>query len=553
MIPEDLTAGIVQILSYDGIVAGTGFLVSKNMIATCAHVIESADPGPDNKVTIRFPLNGKELNAIIIPERWRSPDSEDLSILQFEDNIQEDAKVLSLGSSAGVIGHKVCAFGFPEVGEIEGIWSRGEVSGKVTERGISLLQINSNEITEGFSGAPLWDESRHRVIGIVVSIAVTDSHGKLQNIAFAIPSETLISICPELEIKDICPYRGLFSFKEDDEYLFFGRSKLVQELAEQLRTNPRFLALVGSSGSGKSSLIFAGLLPRIKRSEIVGFENAQVVTFRPNDVSKFDGTYESNPEESLRQALRKSGINIEKTDLWEGIRSSLETKPEIRLIIYADQFETLFANLNRAKQTKFIEGIYNLLKSQLKISLMLTVRGDYYDFLLNSLLGEYLSEGQVNIRSMSEEELREAIRKPAEITGLEIETGLEDLIIKDLKDTKNPLPLLEFTLTQLWASKSDGMLTRDNYMKIGGASGAIGQWANETYNGLSAEEKELSRKIFTRLVHYGDRDVPDSRRRLTMEKLAGDCDEKAVHQLIKKLADAHILVTDSGSGKEARQ
>ena len=189
------------------------------------------------------------------------------------------------------------------------------------------------------------------------------------------------------------------------------------------------------------------------------------------------------------------------------------------------------------------------MKSELKISLLLTVRGDYYDFLLNSLLGKYLSEGQVNIRSMSAEELREAIRKPADVTGLEIETGLEDLIIKDLKDTKNPLPLLEFTLTQLWASKSEGMLTHNNYIKIGGASGAIGQWANETYNGLSAEEKELSRKIFTRLVHYGERDLPDSRRRLSMEKLAGDKDGKAVHQLIKKLADAHILVTDGGLGK----
>ncbi len=246
---------------------------------------------------------------------------------------------------------------------------------------------------------------------------------------------------------------------------FLEEKNLFWNLKNSLRKNPRFLAVVGSSGSGKSSLVFAGLLPRIQRGEIVGFENAQIVTFRPNDVSKSDNVCDSDPDESLRQALEKSGIYIEKADLWEGIRSYLEKKPEIRLVIYADQFETLFSNLDEAKQVEFLQGIYGLLKSKLKVSFLLTVRGDYYDFLLNSLLGEYLSEGQVNVRSMSEEEMREAIKKPADVTGLEIETGLEDVIINDLKNTKNSLPLLEFTLTQLWELRSNGMLTHETYDK----------------------------------------------------------------------------------------
>ncbi|MDQ1252906.1 MAG: hypothetical protein QG646_2048, partial [Euryarchaeota archaeon] len=550
---EDLTKGIVQILRHDGTVAGTGFVISKNLIATCAHVVLEARAGPGDKVKVRFNNpNATECNASVIPESWRSPDKGDISILTFEEELPSEVEVLLIGSSAGVTGHKVCTFGFPVVGDIKGIWGHGEVIGKVTERGTSLLQIDSNEITKGFSGAPLWDESRQRVIGIVVGAIKKDLLDKLQNVSFAIPSEMVQSICPELKIREICPYRGLFSFKEADEYLFFGRGKILREIEEQLRINPRFLAIVGSSGSGKSSLVFAGLLPRIQRGEIIGFENARIVTFRPNDVSPSNSACDSDPEESLRQALEKSGTYIEKADLWEGIRSYLEKKPEIRLVIYADQFETLFSNLDSAKQVEFLQGIHSLLKSKLKVSFLLTVRGDYYDFLLNSLLGEYLIGligGQANVRSMSEEEMRGAIKKPAGIAGLQIETGLEDVIINDLENTKNSLPLLEFTLYKLWELRSNGKLTHETYKKIGGASGAIGQWANETYNSLNPEEKELAKRIFTRLIRYGDGDMPDSRRRLPLESLAGDTDEKAVHQLIKKLADAHILVTDGGLSK----
>lgn len=473
---EDLTKGIVQILRHDGTVAGTGFVISKNMITTCAHVVLEARAVPGDRVKVRFNNpDSTECKAFVIPERWRSPENGDISILTFEEELPSEVEILLIGSSAGVTGHKVCTFGFPVVGDIKGIWGHGEVIGKVTERGNSLLQIESNEITKGFSGAPLWDEPRQRVIGIVVGAIKKDLLDKLQNVSFAIPSEMVQSICPELKVRDICPYRGLFAFKEADEYLFFGREKILREIEEQLRINPRFLAIVGSSGSGKSSLVFAGLLPRIQRGEIIGFENSWIVTFRPNDVSPSNSVCDSDPEESLRQALEKSGIYIEKANLWEGIRSYLEINPEIRLVIYADQFETLFSNLDSTKQVEFLQGIHSLLISKLKVSFLLTVRGDYYDFLLNSLLGEYLNEGQANVRSMSEEEMRESIKKPAGIAGLEIETGLEDVIINDLENTKNSLPLLEFTLYKLWELRSNGKLTHETYDKIGGASGAIGQ------------------------------------------------------------------------------
>ena len=126
MIPEDLTKGIVQILRHDDTVAGTGFLVSNSLIATCAHVIQATDPGPGKRVRVCFYLNGKECNAIVMPERWHDPYNGDFSILQLEDELPSDVKALSLCSSAGVIGHKVCTFGFPVIGEIKGIWGHGD-------------------------------------------------------------------------------------------------------------------------------------------------------------------------------------------------------------------------------------------------------------------------------------------------------------------------------------------------------------------------------------------------------------------------------------------
>lgn len=342
------------------------------------------------------------------------------------------------------------------------------------------------------------------------------------------------SSLPEKGFSEDYPYLGLSPFKETDSKFFFGRNALIDELAAQLRCNPRFLAIVGSSGSGKSSVVQAGLLPILRRGDVPGFEDVKVISFRPG----------SDPQEALRQAIQRERISIS-DDPWQAILYYQEQNPIKRLVIFADQFEELFAYSKEPRRIEFLNGLSKILRNKMPITLILTIRADFYDPILSSPLGGYLRTSQINVFPMTKGEMRDAIFKPAEVAGLMIEAGIEDRILEDLKGTKNPLPLLECALYQLWDRRSkSGLLTNETYNKIGGAAGAVSQWATETFNQLTPIEQELSKRVFMRLIHYGQGDMPDSRRRIFSSEIASIGDEEAIYRLITKLADSRLLITD---------
>ena len=144
-----------------------------------------------------------------------------------------------------------------------------------------MLQLRSQEVTGGFSGAPVWDCTKRRVVGMVTATADPDGRWRLAETAFLTPTEILRQVCPNLQLTDICPYRGLSAFTETDAEFFFGREALVADLVSHLRHNPRFLAVVGPSGSGKSSVVQAGLFPALRRGEVPGSESWDILSFRP--------------------------------------------------------------------------------------------------------------------------------------------------------------------------------------------------------------------------------------------------------------------------------
>jgi energy-coupling factor transporter ATP-binding protein EcfA2 len=312
------------------------------------------------------------------------------------------------------------------------------------------------------------------------------------------------------------PYRGLAAFTENDADLFFGREHLIRELSTKARRQ-RFIAVVGPSGSGKSSVVQAGLLPRLP-------QDWKVVKLRPGDIDL-------------------SGC----ANLW------FAEKPDRseRCVLFIDQFEELFALCTPDVQTRFLEDMQALIAGSAPVTVILTLRADFYGHLQNSPLGRHLEHALVNVLPMSPDDLRSAIERPAQAVDLSFEAGLVETIVDDARQARHTLPLLQFALTQLCEQQTRGLLTYDAYVAAGRVAGAIGLWAEDTYNALTTEEQPLARRVFTRLVHYGEGDATDTRQRRALPELLTHPDERvALHRLLRQLADARLLTTDKTQGVE---
>jgi WD40 repeat protein len=481
------------------------------------------------------PYGTKEiLKARIAVGWWRDANTEDVAFLQLESTAPDYLQSLPLGSTENCNGHSFETLGFPALNPKDGVRGAGHILGSIRLRGQEVLQINSSEVTPGFSGAPVWDLTSRRVVGMVCKIASPDTYGKLTDTAFVTPSETLQSICSEIHAVDVCPYRGLLAFTEADARFYFGRQELVGELVEHLRRNPKLLAVVGSSGSGKSSLVQAGLIPHLP--QIPGFEQSQVVYFRPS----------AAPLEALRRALAASQIPIESNaGIAEIADSIIERSRKARLVLFADQFEEAFALSPDPERIQFIRGLANLISGSSTVTLLLTLRADFYDQLLRSQLGQLVKFGQATVLPMSSKELESTITKPAETIGLQLEPGLTDRILEETADIEQPLPLLEFALTQLWEKREGSFLTHAAYSAIGRVGGALGAWATDAYTSLIPSDRELARRIFTNLVHFGKSGAPDTRRERSVDELTSlSTDRDSVRRIVLYLASRRLLVTD---------
>jgi WD40 repeat protein/serine/threonine protein kinase len=360
-----------------------------------------------------------------------------------------------------------------------------------------------------------------------------------------------------------CPYRGLEFFDIEHADFFFGRERLIEELLAKLRPAPsqenHFLAIVGPSGSGKSSLARAGVIAALKRGAFAGSADWPVVTCRPS----------ADPLRSLAIALTtvpqlERGVS----DIRQMIQDFLDepsmldlaitlalrdTPPERRLVLLVDQFEELFTLCHDEQQRRAFIG--NLLHAANmpggRTLVLITMRADFYgNCAAYPDLARILSNHQALVGPMTTEELRQAIEQPARRAGCQFEPGLVELLLHDVADQPGSLPLLQYALTELWGHQERRRLTLAAYEVMGRVAGVLEQRAEMIYGRFSPQEQEVCRRIFLRLTQPGE-GTEDTKRRVPLaELLPAGGDLTAVETVIQTLAGAEVRLVTTKSDRE---
>jgi WD40 repeat protein/DNA-binding winged helix-turn-helix (wHTH) protein len=351
---------------------------------------------------------------------------------------------------------------------------------------------------------------------------------------------------------EACPWVGLESFDEKHAEIFYGREDETEILATRLRES-KFIALVGASGTGKSSLARAGLVPAIRNITADG-QRWDVKVFRPSNspfnrlasvLMEASAEPASNKEiEDLAERLRESP-----TSLITHIRSAhAGTASPVLLLI--DQFEEVFTSSNGpVEENSFIANIVSLVSSpDPNILVVLTLRTDFLARLEKEYpeLWHFVSEHLYWVRELSIENLRRAIEEPVQRVGLELDDGLVGEILKDLEGSSAALPLLSHTMAELFMRRQGRRLTFRAYQEVGRVQGAISHHANAVFERLSTAEQPIARRLLIMLTGVGPKPENDVRRRLPFEDLMSGAGESLeVSRVVRELTYERLLTTST--------
>lgn len=347
-----------------------------------------------------------------------------------------------------------------------------------------------------------------------------------------------------------CPYRWLYSFSPNDAEFFFGRDVFIEQLYTATKTN-NFIPVLGASGSGKSSVVLAGLVPKLEQAG-----NWKFTHFRPGD-EPFHALAKAllplyqpqlNGTEQSKQSRQLAKYFIEGSVLLKDVFAQIESNyPHDRVLLIADQFEELFT---LCSDDKVRQSFLNLLLSCFQATpqnlqqppvLVATMRAD---FLGNALAYRPLADvlnADIKLGAMNRDELLEVIEKPAAIMGVEFEPGLPERILDDVRNEPGNLALLEFALTELWQERTGKLSTHAAYERIGKVEGALAKYAEAEYQKLSAIEQEQARQIFILLVNLSE--DTNHTRRLVNRKQIGEANWDLVTRK-GGLADSRLVVTN---------
>lgn len=349
-----------------------------------------------------------------------------------------------------------------------------------------------------------------------------------------------------------CPYKGLAAYQPEDAEAFFGRERLIDELVHRMKTE-RVLIVGGPSGSGKSSLVRAGLLPALKAGALSGSADWPIALMTPGRdplIELYDqitGINEHDPPSlSLNDLLQRPSLARRLGRTRTGHRP---------MVILIDQFEELFTLTPEDEQASFIDALSAMTDpADSQVKLIITIRADFYDYCARlPWLAERISSNQVLVGPMTEAELRRAVSEPARQAGYHLERGLIEAIIEQTKNEAGSLPLIAHALVETWVRRRGNVLTYEGFEEAGGVAGAISQTADETYqHRFDAHEQGAARRLFLRLVASRE-GGQDTRRIVSASDLEKDTDAETLARVVEILTEARLLTVDENSVQIAHE
>ena len=357
-----------------------------------------------------------------------------------------------------------------------------------------------------------------------------------------------------------CPYKGLDFFEEEDAELFFGREKLVEGLVGRVKES-RTVFITGPSGSGKSSLVRAGLVHALKQGGVKESrsENWLYTTMKPGRepintlASAMAGLVMStNAEDEIR-----AKAPTDETIFARWCEIALKDGRDKRVVLFIDQFEEVFTQISKEEErVAFLNMLTHAATVESgRVIILLAMRSDFVsNCAIYPKLNALLNQQFVQIGAMGADELVSAIAQPALRVGLRIDPDLIAQIINDMEGEPGSLPLMQFALKDLFNSQQEkgGLiaLTLNDYLQRGGIHKSLERHADKTFASFSPEEQELARSIFSGLIEIG-RGTQDTRRTAIFEELVpANMQSANVEAIVRKLADARLITTDEVAGKD---
>nr|WP_238419654.1 trypsin-like peptidase domain-containing protein [Streptomyces taklimakanensis] len=537
-----------------------GFVVGDRHVLTCAHVVNAAlgrgvrqpdHPGGEVRIPVDFPILGGADGAptrMCVVERWLPPPKEGTVGDDFAGLVVVGEELPTMAGPARLNeqaspspDEQVAVFGHPSLAERRsGTWAVARVRGRV---GAGLLQVDADpaaamRLQPGFSGSPLVvaGASGDSVIGMVVAAG---RHGDHRD-AYGFPTSRLVMSWPEA-LADVppSPYRGLLPFTSADDAVFVGRETDTSQLREMVAEDG-FVLVIGPSGVGKSSLVEAGLVPRWRDT------GAVAVTVRPGSGAGSPARrLVGDVEAALRAAV---GVDVWSLDIEPGpgaLGAALSRRARAtgsRVLVHIDQFEELLTDASADQRHELLELLVPTAREVAdSCRIVATMRSDFVPMVLELPdQGPRLRHRMFALSPMGPAALERAVTEPALTRGVRYEDGLAAQIAADAGGATGSLPLMAFTLAQLWEAQRERRLTFADYRRFGGLAGAIDRHAERIYERLRRDGlAEQVKSVMLALVRTRGGAAEAGARPAPLHRFPG------MRGLIDDLCRHRLLVLDS--------